>query len=157
MKESIIYAVEGFQHTPSLTNLMSEELNFNFQPKESHYSKLNVQESRFWETSTPIQHTQSQPPPQLSLINSIIRPPSVDLMVQVEKLKENKISVEPLNTERLLPTRHKTKKAVMTILPSGEVVIEFLKSGYGEEKITDVCRITGDGLRVVLYRPENGR
>ena len=39
----------------------------------------------------------------------------------------NKLTVPPLNSERLQPTRHKTKNAVLTILENGEVCIEFLK------------------------------
>jgi hypothetical protein len=56
----------------------------------------------------------------------------------------------PLSTLRLQPTRHHTKSAILSILESGEVCIEFLKkrNGSREEKVVDVCRISGDGLRV---------
>lgn len=39
----------------------------------------------------------------------------------------NKLSVPPLNSHRLPPNRHKTKKGFFTILENGEVCIEFLK------------------------------
>lgn len=56
----------------------------------------------------------------------------------------------PLNSLRLQPTRHHTKSAILSILESGEVCIEFLrkKNGSREEKVVDVCRISSDGLRV---------
>lgn len=72
-----------------------------------------------------------------------------------------RIDVMPLNTIRLQPTRHKTKNAILSILdePPGEVVIEFIKykGKYGEGRIQDVCRISNDGLRIVLYQPLNGK
>ncbi|CRL04343.1 CLUMA_CG017436, isoform A [Clunio marinus] len=71
------------------------------------------------------------------------------------------IEVPPLSTIRLQPTRHKTKSVILSIIedPIGEVVLEFLKykSKYGEERIFDVCRISSDGLRIVLYQPNNGK
>ncbi|EFN78661.1 serine/threonine-protein kinase PLK4 [Harpegnathos saltator] len=64
-----------------------------------------------------------------------------------------KLQVPPLNTNRLQPTRHRTKTAILTILDNGEVCTEFIKRQNGKEKINEVCRISGDGLRVVLYKP----
>lgn len=64
-----------------------------------------------------------------------------------------KLQVSPLSSERLQPTRHKTKTAILTILENGEVCIEFIKRRNGVEKISEVCRISGDGLRVILYKP----
>lgn len=70
-----------------------------------------------------------------------------------------KIDVAPFNTNRLLPTRHRTKNAILSILLSGEVVIEFIKYKikYDEYRVVDVCRITKDGLRIVIYQPDAGR
>lgn len=71
----------------------------------------------------------------------------------------NKLNVPPFSSERLLPTRHKTKNAILSILPSGEVVIEFIKykSKYKEHRIVDVCRISKDGQRIVIYQPDAER
>lgn len=75
--------------------------------------------------------------------------------------KEKKIQVSPLSSARLQPTRHKTKNAILHILyePLGEVVLEFIKykAKYGEERVHDVCRISSDGLRIVLYQPNRGK
>lgn len=70
-----------------------------------------------------------------------------------------KIDVEPFTSDRLLPTRHKTKNAILSILSQGEVVIEFIKfkSKYNEHRVVDVCRISKDGLRIVIYQPDAGR
>jgi polo-like kinase 4 len=77
---------------------------------------------------------------------------------QYSPLEAKKINVSPLNTIRLQPTRHKTKNAILSIMeePPGEVVLEFIKAKpkNGEEKITDVCRISSDGLRIILYQPK---
>lgn len=68
-----------------------------------------------------------------------------------------KIDVPPLNTLRLMPTRHKIKNVILSILnePPGEIVLEFYKyrSKYGEERVDDVFRISNDGLRIVMYKP----
>ncbi|XP_015184003.1 PREDICTED: serine/threonine-protein kinase PLK4 isoform X2 [Polistes dominula] len=66
-----------------------------------------------------------------------------------------KLQVPRLSTERLQPTRHKSKTAILTILENGEVCIEFIKRRNGVEKIDEVCRISGDGLRVILYKPSS--
>ncbi|XP_017876759.1 serine/threonine-protein kinase PLK4 isoform X2 [Ceratina calcarata] len=66
---------------------------------------------------------------------------------------DRKLQVPPLSSERLQPTRHRTKNAILTILDNGEVCIEFIKRRNGTEKISEVCRISGDGLRVILYKP----
>lgn len=63
----------------------------------------------------------------------------------------SKLSVPPLDSRRLPPTRHKANKGLFTILENGEVCIEFLKKKGLTEKITEVCRISNDGLRVCLY------
>ncbi|XP_011880255.1 PREDICTED: serine/threonine-protein kinase PLK4 [Vollenhovia emeryi] len=71
-----------------------------------------------------------------------------------EKKFETKLQVPPLNSNRLQPTRHRAKNAILTILDNGEVCVEFIrKHRNGMEKITEVCRVSGDGLRVVLYKP----
>lgn len=71
------------------------------------------------------------------------------------------IDVPPLSTTRLQPTRHKIKNVIMSIVdePPGEVVLEFIKykSKYGEERVFDVCRISNDGLRIILYQANGGR
>ncbi|THK33125.1 serine/threonine-protein kinase PLK4 isoform X1 [Diachasma alloeum] len=66
-----------------------------------------------------------------------------------------KLQIPPLNTERLLPVRHRTKNFILTILDNGEVCIEFLKKkNLSVDKINEVCRISNDGLRIVLYKPD---
>nr|CAG4643105.1 EOG090X03P9 [Ilyocryptus agilis] len=63
----------------------------------------------------------------------------------------------PLSTARLKPTRQRTKNAICSILEQGEVCLEFIRVRSGVEKIVDVCRISGDGMRIVMYQPNNGR
>ncbi|XP_057331604.1 serine/threonine-protein kinase PLK4 [Microplitis mediator] len=75
----------------------------------------------------------------------------------IESLKDQdvntKLQIPPLNSQRLLPTRHRTKNAVLTILDSGEVCIEFIKKKNSNmERIGEVCRISSDGLRIAIYK-----
>nr|XP_019933307.2 serine/threonine-protein kinase PLK4 [Aedes albopictus] len=75
------------------------------------------------------------------------------------KSPRKRLDVPPLNTARLLPNRHKTKNAILSIRSSGEVVLEFIKfkTRYKEDRVVDVCRISSDGLRFVLYHPDGGK
>lgn len=67
--------------------------------------------------------------------------------------KNTKLSVSPLNSNRLQPTRHTTKNVILTILNNGEVCLEFLKRRNSTKQISEVCRISGDGQRIILYKP----
>ncbi|XP_053672993.1 serine/threonine-protein kinase PLK4 [Anopheles nili] len=65
-----------------------------------------------------------------------------------------------LDTLRLLPTRHRTKHVILTITSEGsEVVLEFLKTKgrLQEDRVVEVCRISGDGIRFMLYQPAGSR
>lgn len=66
-----------------------------------------------------------------------------------------RIDVPPFTTIRLQPTRHQTKNAVLTICESGEIVLEFIKykPRFREDRIVDVCRISSDGQRIVMFQP----
>merc|ERR550534_31881 len=47
--------------------------------------------------------------------------------------------------------------AICSILELGEVCMEFIRMRNGAERIVDVCQISGDGMRIVMYQPNNGR
>uniref|UniRef100_A0A182KGS1 Serine/threonine-protein kinase PLK4 n=1 Tax=Anopheles christyi TaxID=43041 RepID=A0A182KGS1_9DIPT len=64
------------------------------------------------------------------------------------------------DTMRLLPTRHRTKHVILTIVAEGgDVVLEFLKprGRNQEDRVVDVCRISGDGIKFILYHPDGNR
>ncbi|KAG1696979.1 Protein furry -like [Nymphon striatum] len=63
----------------------------------------------------------------------------------------------PLNTKRLKSTRQCTKNAVIHILENGDISVEFLKKRHQEERVVDVVRISADGIRIIIYQPNNGR
>jgi len=63
----------------------------------------------------------------------------------------------PLSTARLKPTRQRTKNAICSILELGEVCMEFIRLRNGAERIVDVCRISGDGMRIIMYQPNKGK
>ncbi|XP_054734830.1 serine/threonine-protein kinase PLK4 [Anastrepha obliqua] len=92
------------------------------------------------------------------VFGKVVHTPNVAENLEQKPTKEH-LNVPPLNTERLLSTRYKTKNAIMSILSSGEVVIEFIKykSRLREERITDICWISTDGLRITIYQPDPGR
>ncbi|XP_074848039.1 serine/threonine-protein kinase PLK4 isoform X4 [Carettochelys insculpta] len=53
--------------------------------------------------------------------------------------------VSPLNAHRLKSIRQKTKNAVVSILDSGEVCMEFLKEFHSQELVKEVLKISCDG------------
>ncbi|XP_047466874.1 serine/threonine-protein kinase PLK4 [Mugil cephalus] len=65
--------------------------------------------------------------------------------------------VPPLCAARLKPIRQKTKNAVVSVLETGEVCMELLKSQSGQERVKEVLRISGDGLMVTIYQPNGGK
>ncbi|XP_066156659.1 serine/threonine-protein kinase PLK4 isoform X2 [Euwallacea fornicatus] len=62
-------------------------------------------------------------------------------------------------SQRLLPTRHQTKNAILSIQIDGEVTVEFIKKkgSLKKEVVCEIMRISPDGLRIVMYEPEGGR
>lgn len=79
---------------------------------------------------------------------------------QIKATVEKKTNgLEPLCAKRLLPTRHQTKNAILSILENREVCIEFIKKRGQPKKemVCEVCRISPDGLRIILYEPEGGK
>ncbi|XP_066955543.1 serine/threonine-protein kinase PLK4 isoform X2 [Macrobrachium rosenbergii] len=64
--------------------------------------------------------------------------------------------VSPLCSKRLKPIRQCAKNVFMNIMDNGEICLEFLSSKGGKEKVVDVCRISPDGMRIVLYQPGSG-
>ncbi|XP_052893305.1 serine/threonine-protein kinase PLK4 [Anopheles moucheti] len=78
-----------------------------------------------------------------------------------KKVSQKNIRLPPrFDTLRLLPTRHRTKFLILSIVAEcGEVVLEFLKprGRQQEDRVVDVCRISGDGIRFMLYQPNGNR
>lgn len=72
--------------------------------------------------------------------------------------KPKNMPLEPFCSKRLLPARHQTKNAVLSILKDGEVCIEFIKKRgpLKKDTVCEVMRISPDGLRIILYEPEGG-
>ncbi|KAK3099608.1 hypothetical protein FSP39_006997 [Pinctada imbricata] len=63
--------------------------------------------------------------------------------------------VQPLNAVRLRPIRQKTRNAIVNILESGEVCLEFVKQKQKVEKVIEVFVISVDGMSIKIY-PING-
>ncbi|XP_031556961.1 serine/threonine-protein kinase PLK4-like [Actinia tenebrosa] len=63
---------------------------------------------------------------------------------------------EPLNAERLRPIRQKTRNAVVSILEDCEVCLEFIHQDRGQDIVTEVLRISSNGMKIVVYHP-NGK
>ncbi|KAM4708221.1 serine/threonine-protein kinase PLK4 [Discoglossus pictus] len=65
--------------------------------------------------------------------------------------------IPPLNSERLKPIRQKTTNAVVSILDTGEVCMEFIKEHHSQERVKEVLRITCDGNLIYIYHPNEGK
>lgn len=123
----------------------------------TNHTPMPLQENRFYGMQTNIGQIQANLaiPTQTNNVNY---QPVLTKQQSTTKSKPNpKLSVPPLSSERLLPTRFKTKACILSILPFGEVVVELIKSKYNEDRVIDVCRISKDGLRIVVYQPDAGR
>ncbi|GLV35155.1 Sak kinase [Carabus blaptoides fortunei] len=79
--------------------------------------------------------------------------------INSETNHDSSINVPQLCSFRLLPIRHQTKNAVLSILESGEVCIQFIKKRgrARQDLVSEVCLISPDGMRIVLYEPEGGK
>ncbi|XP_045623650.1 serine/threonine-protein kinase PLK4 [Procambarus clarkii] len=62
----------------------------------------------------------------------------------------------PLSSRRLMKRRYRSKRCILNILSNGEVCIEHLCNKRNQEMVDEVCRITPDGLRIVIYQPNGG-
>ncbi|XP_031332965.1 serine/threonine-protein kinase PLK4-like [Photinus pyralis] len=80
-----------------------------------------------------------------------------DNLMQFQKSKQKDFS--RLCSSRLFPTRHQTKKCILSILETGEVCVEFLLT-YGSKKkelVREVLRISPDGSNIYVYEPQGGK
>ncbi|XP_026329357.1 serine/threonine-protein kinase PLK4 isoform X3 [Hyposmocoma kahamanoa] len=68
------------------------------------------------------------------------------------KINSNTLGVPPLCADRLPNISHRTRNAILKIEPSG-VIVEFLKKKGKdrEEKVVEICKITKDGMKIVIY------
>ncbi|CAB3242252.1 unnamed protein product [Arctia plantaginis] len=66
------------------------------------------------------------------------------------------LSVPPLCANRLPTISHRTRNAILKIEQSG-VVVEFIKKKGKdrEEQIVEICKISKDGMKVVIYMVDN--
>ncbi|KAI4459154.1 serine/threonine-protein kinase plk [Holotrichia oblita] len=78
---------------------------------------------------------------------------------KTENIRQSSNNLQQLCALRLLPTRHQTKNAILSILEGGEVCVEFIKKKgqFKREMVCEVCRISPDGERIILYEPEGGK
>ncbi|KAM8736329.1 serine/threonine-protein kinase PLK4 [Acanthopagrus schlegelii] len=91
-------------------------------------------------------------PPQGRELKLPAAKPSVD-----KEKKTLRDIIPPLCAYRLKPIRQKTKNAVVSILDTGEVCMELLKSQNGQERVKEVLRISCDGSMVTIYQPNGGK
>jgi len=72
--------------------------------------------------------------------------------INVEQIREK---LQPLNTQRLKTLRQATKSFIMSIMESGEVVLETMRTKGTKRRIVDVFRVSHDGLRIITYTPNS--
>lgn len=71
-----------------------------------------------------------------------------------ESETEERVKVEPFNTERLKPKREELKNVILSILDNGDVCVERLRrsesrgSRKDEKMVVEVVRISKNGLKV---------
>ncbi|XP_032513678.2 serine/threonine-protein kinase PLK4 [Danaus plexippus] len=74
------------------------------------------------------------------------------------KITSNVLSVPPLCADRLPTISHRTRNAILKI-DSSEVTVEFLKrkGKEREERVAEVCKISKDGMKIVIYSVDKER
>lgn len=138
-------------HTP--TN-RPEDSGYQQVSNHDYHTPPIRQESNHVKYHTPLSRPKSRPatPP--------IYEPSLRNSCESSKFNviNPNLGVPPLCTARLLPTRHCTKNAILSLLENGDVCIEFVKhkKKFKEDRVVDVYRITGDGLGISMYQPGDG-
>lgn len=74
----------------------------------------------------------------------------------INNLNKNVLSVPPLCADRLPNISHRTRNAILRIELEA-VIVEFIKKKgkEREEKVVEVCKISKDGMKVIVYSTEN--
>ncbi|XP_075969619.1 polo like kinase SAK isoform X1 [Anticarsia gemmatalis] len=74
----------------------------------------------------------------------------------VNNTNKNVLNVPPLCAERLPTISHRTRNAILKIEPSG-VIVEFIKKKGKdrEEQIVEICKISKDGMKIIIYTVDN--
>ena len=75
--------------------------------------------------------------------------------LQKEQQALDKI-MDPLSAIRLRPIRQKTRNAVVSILEDESISLEFIQSRESISYVTEVVRISSDGIKVTVFNP-NGK
>ncbi|XP_028657483.1 serine/threonine-protein kinase PLK4 isoform X1 [Erpetoichthys calabaricus] len=84
--------------------------------------------------------------------------PHLRVSRNVKHEKEHlKDTISPLNAKRLKPVRQKVKDAMVSILDTGEVCMEFVKGQSSQERVREVVKISCDGTLISIYHPNEGR
>lgn len=88
---------------------------------------------------------------------NILKPAS--LMGSICDQRESPACHPKLCTLRLLPMRHRTKTAILTLNDSGDVVLEFLKHSQKmkDDRIVEVVKIDSAGERISIFKPKDSQ
>ncbi|KAJ0180554.1 hypothetical protein K1T71_003958 [Dendrolimus kikuchii] len=73
-------------------------------------------------------------------------------------INTNSLNVPPLCADRLPAISHRTRNAILKIDSTG-VVVEFIKKKGKdrEEKIVEICKISKDGMKIIIYSTDNNK
>lgn len=77
---------------------------------------------------------------------------------KVCKVNSNVLSVPPLCADRLPVISHKTRNAILKIEATG-VIVEFIKrkGKDREERVVEICKISKDGMKIIIYLTDNNK
>lgn len=129
----------------------------------SQYSTNSVQTPKnyVFENRQPLMESQTS---NLRHLPSIKSSPSLNSPLLTSTPQENgrkKASspLPPINTTRLQPTKHRSKNLILSILESGDVIVETLKykAQYEDHFVVEVIRISKNGHTIQHYTPNNGQ
>lgn len=90
-----------------------------------------------------------------------VEPPNSDNKENLTKpcvLNTNCLTVPPLCADRLPTISHKTRNAILKIDSSGVIVQFIKKKGKDrEERVVEICKISKDGMKIIIYSVDKER
>lgn len=78
---------------------------------------------------------------------------SIDNIDSTQKASKEIPPLSPLSSNRLRPIRQRTKTAIVSILDTGDVCLEFVKNRSKEERVAEIFLISPDGQQITIYQP----
>lgn len=154
LQESSIHSCSN--HIPRYNNVQdqnsAELFDLKYEAKKMHLPKTDSGVNLVESLNKVAIKCNSQPEAHRDFVNG----ENKENIPKACGVSSNVLSVPPLCADRLPSISHKTRNAILKIEPSG-VIVEFIKKKgkEREEKVVEICKISKDGMKIVIYMVDN--